>query len=213
MAFGRPVPEGHLCQRVSSRTLPVTLSPSGRKPLEDPLGETPRRNMGPDRSYPRLWTDRCFWKHYLPLRSVINNWYDWDTIVIYTYPITAPWSRPTHRLKLPKISCSKNYRTPPFNILPLKEPNINQELTHVTMGADITPYGLNIYVEPTSQHVIPLQIAIIITFGTKLSLAVSYVTYVSGTIQIFLCPVAYFIELINDLIGRNGDIFTFCALH
>ena len=53
------------------------------------------------------------------------------------------------------------------------------------MGADITPYGLNIYVEPTSEHVIPLQIAIIITFGTKLSLAVSYVTYVSGTIQIF----------------------------
>ena len=83
----------------------------------------------------------------------------------------------------------------------------------MTMGADITPYGLNIYVEPTSEHVIPLQIAIIITFGTKLSLAVSYVTYVSGTIQIFLCPVAYFIELINDLIGRNGDIFTFCALH
>ena len=83
----------------------------------------------------------------------------------------------------------------------------------MTMGADITPYGLNIYVEPTSQHVIPLQIAIIITFGTKLSLAVSYVTYVFGTIQILLCAVAYFIELINDLIGRNGDIFTFCALH
>ena len=85
----------------------------------------------------------------------------------------------------------------------------------MTMGTDITPYGLNIYVEPTSQDVIPLQIAIIITFGTKLSIAVSYVTYVSGTIQIFLCAVAYFIELINinDLIGRNGDIFTFCALH
>ena len=83
----------------------------------------------------------------------------------------------------------------------------------MTMGADITPYGLNIYVEPTSQHVIPLQITIIITFGTKLSLAVSYVTYVFGTIQILLCAVAYFIELINDLIGRNGDIFTFCALH
>ena len=68
--------------------------------------------------------------------------------------------------------------------MPLNKPKINQELTHVTMGADITPYGLNIYVKPTSEHVIPLQIAIIITVGTKLSLAESYVTYVSGTIQI-----------------------------